>query len=146
MSIFYIVEVNGNYQLRLSANHFCVSSGSDVNDRFKVAENYLKKYKSKEGILKKLDSLTYGCSVPPTDTVRLSEMLKNGDNLFEDELLEIERKCEEFIQNNTPLKRTKKLLGAVLKKNTQKDPVEQKTQEIVCEIKRPKLFKRSVLI
>lgn len=144
MSIFYIVKTNGYYQLRFSLNHFCISAGSDVQTRLNIAEKYIKKYKTKEGILKMLQGLEYGCSVSDTDVVRYTERLKNGEALFEEELLEIEKKCAEFIENNTPLKRTQRILGKVLKKTT--PPKEEKTLDITCAVKRPKLFKRTVLI
>lgn len=145
MSIFYIVKTNGYYQLRFSLNHFCISAGSDVQTRLNIAEKYIKKYKTKEGILKMLQGLEYGCSVPATDVVRYTERLKNGEALFEEELLEIEKRCAEFIENNTPLKRTQRILGKVLKKTTP-PPKEEKTLDITCAVKRPVLFKRTVLI
>lgn len=144
MSIFYIVRENGYYQLRLSANHFCISAGDNVEDRLRVAERYLKKYKTKEGILKALHSLTYGCSVPASQVVLLTQKLKEGGGLFEEELKEIEKRCAEFNENNTPLKRTKRVLSKVLKKTA--EPVEKKTVDITCAVKRPVLFKRTVLI
>ena len=145
MSVFYIVRTNGYYQLRLSANHFCISAGGNIEDRLRVAERYLKKYKTKEGILKALHSLTYGCSVPATEVVLLTQKLKEGGGLFEEELNEIEKRCAEFNENNTPLKRTKRVLGKILKNNTP-PPKEEKNLDITCEVKRPVLFKRTVLI
>ena len=145
MSIFYIVRENGYYQLRLSANHFCISAGDNVEDRLRVAERYLKKYKTKEGILKALHGLTYGCSVPASQVVLLTQKLKEGGGLFEEELKEIEKRCAEFNENNTPLKRTKRVLGKVLKNNTP-PPKEENTVDITCAVKRPVLFKRTVLI
>ena len=60
-------------------------------------------------------------------------------------LAEIEKRCAEFIENNTPLKRTKRVLGKVLKNNTP-PPKDEKTLDITCAVKRPVLFKRTVLI
>lgn len=145
MSIFYIVKTNGFYQLRFSLNHFCVSSGSSIDERLKTAERYIKKYKTKEGILKALQSLEYGCTVPPTEVVILKGLISAGETYCTEELLDIEKRCAEFIENNTPLKRTKRVLGKVLKNNTP-PPKEEKTLDITCAVKRPKLFKRTVLI
>lgn len=145
MSVFYIIRTNGIYQLRFSLNHFCVSAGKDAHTRLKIAEKYLKKYKNKEGILKTLQGLEYGCSVPPADVVRCTELLKVGDTLYEEELAEIEKRCAEFNENNTPLKRTQRVLGKVLKKTTP-PPTEEKTLDIPCVVKRPTLFKRTLSI
>lgn len=145
MSIFYIVKTNGFYQLRFSLNHFCVSSGSSIDERLKTAERYIKKYKTKEGILKALQSLEYGCTVPPTEVDILKGLISAGETYCTEELIQIEKECAEFIENNTPLKRTQRVLGKVLKKTTPEKVMEEKT-EIKCEVKRPVLFKRSVLI
>lgn len=144
MSIFYIVKTNGFYQLRFSMNHFCISSGPDLSTRLKVAEKCLKRYKTKEGLLKMLQSLEYGCSVPPTDVSRCVDLIRRGETYCTEELKLLEKDCAEFIENNTPLKRTKRIIGKVLKNKTPHK--EEKTVEIKCEVKRPTLFKRTLVI
>ena len=143
MGIFYIIKTNGLYQLRVTENHFCVSSGSSIEGLFRIAERYLKRYKTKEGVLKALHSLTYGCSVPASEVVLFTQKLREGGGLFEEELNEIEKRCAEFNENNTPLKRTNRILGKVLKKTS--PPEEKKDSgDVVCKVKRPALFRRTV--
>ena len=108
-SIFYIIEDKGMYQLRLRANHYCISSGTDIDTRLKVAERYLKKYKTSEGIINALNHLTQGCFVNESMVKRCEERIRQGLTYGTQSLLDLELKCAEFNLNNTPLKRTKKI-------------------------------------
>lgn len=144
MSIFYMTQRNGYYQLRLSANHYCISAGSDLSVRLNVAERYIKKYKNSEGILRVINSLNYGGTVPTADVVRCTEILRNKENVCEEELRELEERCLEFNRDNTPLKRTQKVLSKLVRKSP--EPLENRVVEVIPPVvKKPKLFKRTVL-
>lgn len=146
MSVFYILETNGFYQLRFSETHFCVSAGSEIDIRLKVAERYLKKYKTKEAIKKMLDNLDGGGKVPSTTVILCEERLKNGEALFVKELKEIEERCAEFNANNTPLKRTQRILTKMVRQEPK--PLENRVVEnsIIPKVTKPKLLNRTLII
>lgn len=139
--VFYIVKVNGYYQLRLRRNHFCLSSGNDIETRFMVAEKYLKRYRTEDKIVQAVEHLTYGAVVPASQKVRLESLIHQELDLFRERLLDMENKCQEFIRNNTPYNRVKRISKAIIK--TDKPVKEEKENKKVCI---PRVIRRKVLI
>lgn len=147
MNTFYIVKQNGFYQLRFSLNHFCISAGHSVEDRLSVAKQWLKKYKDSEGILRVLKGLTYGCKVPPTEVETLKGLISAGETYCTEELSLLEKDCAEFNANNTPLKRTQRVMSKLVRKTP--EPLDNRVIEVPNKVfspvvKKPKLFKRTI--
>lgn len=147
-SIFYIIRNNNMYQLRLTANNFCVCCSSNVSTCFDTAEKYLKKYKSEHGILKALNQMTYGYKVPDKVADLLNDLSKDC-TLYEEELKVIEKECEVFNKNNTPMNRIRRILKRMSSMRSEsvevERPVVKKTEVEKTTVKRPVVFKRIVV-
>lgn len=153
LDTFYIVGKNTPvsgmwYKLLLKDSHFCISCGGDLDKILQVLKTYVKRYRTKDKLLKALSKLDYNKVSPATFTQAEKEFKSSGDyynDLVTDTVEQALRELREEDKANSPLKKAKRRLGkAGINKST--SPAE-KVEVAEKTITTPKvLAKRPVVI
>lgn len=113
--VFYIVAFDdGWYQLIVRDTHYCVSCGPDLNRILKVVEDYVKKYRTRDRLLRALSRLEGGGKVSIFTRSSREEYFRNHGEDFDYILNKVIRtalaEAKEYDRKNSPLVRTRTLL------------------------------------
>lgn len=151
--LFYIVEKDNWFRLHIKDTHYCVSGCPTLDPLLKTVKRLIKRYKTKNKILSAFSSKEDKGRVGDKmfEVYQKEYEIYSGD--YDDILDEVVSKTMEEVKNNTPLKRSQKML-AKLKPSSQKisgggktlstiKKVEEKDiEEKPVVLKRPRLLKR----
>lgn len=102
------------YMLFLQDYHFCLSSGNDLGVILEVLKSYVKKYRTKDRLLRAMNNLGYGMDVStPTFEQRedyYSEHGKDYDALVREVVSTTLSEARKEDRLNSPLRKTKSRL------------------------------------
>ena len=65
--LFYVIESNGGYQLRLRETHLCLSCGSTLAEVLDIAKRHVVTYRRPEKFMKVIESLDGSGKVCPSE-------------------------------------------------------------------------------
>lgn len=150
---FYIVGKNTPisgvwYKLVIKDTHFCVSSGSDLEKVLKVLKTYVKRYRTRERLLKVISKLD-GSRLSPATFERSEKEFKSCGDYYKDLVTatveEALKELREEDKANSPLHKTKKRLGkgGMTKSTTLPEKVVEQEKSTPTKLlaKRPVVFK-----
>ena len=113
--VFYILAFDdGWYQLIVRDTHYCVSCGPDLNRILKVVEDYVKKYRTRDRLLRALSRLDGGGKVSIFTLSTRKEYFRNHGKDYEHVINEVIKsalaEAREYDRRNSPLVRTRTIL------------------------------------
>lgn len=142
---FYIVEPQeGWYRLHLSENHYCLGSSNDLEALENTLKRLVKKYRTKERLLRGL-SLLEDKGLVNTSVQKVYAHEYEESHLMYDGLVKsIVKSVLEEVKNDTPFNRARKKLIPILHEDlTPALPTPKNSAEELVTIKTPKVLKRN---
>lgn len=141
--LFYIIETQGGwYQLCIKGTHYVLSSGSDLDKVLMTLKGLVKKYRTKERLMRAL-SKTEDKGQVNEKTMTVYEDWYNELSHHYDHLVKrtVKEGLEESKQDTTFNKVKKRLKVITHKEDISPAPV-QKNEEVELTVKRPKVIKK----
>lgn len=113
--LFYIIEVSPQwYNLLIKDSHYCLACGGNIESFKRTIYHYVRKYKTKDRVLRAIRGLSDKGFVPATTyDIRKGGYLSGKHIVFNDLIEEVVEQALRDNRQDTPYNRTKKKIKAV---------------------------------
>lgn len=140
---FYIVEVrSGWYQLHITDTHYCLGAGEDLEALLMTIKRLVKRYRTKEKLLKRLSEMEDGGKVNANMHKVYSAYYSALHHYYDGVVRTTVREVIEEIKNDSIYNRVKRRIKPVTTKvnNSPQTTTKEVMEEVT--IKKPRVVKR----